>query len=200
MSKDNYLKIRCTDKMKSTVESKAKENNMSVTAYLEYLIRRDVDTMRTVMSDNLTKDIEDRLKEEESCYLSSNKEWWLFTDMNVFNKISKEYKFNEETENRDKIYTYSVEECLEIICENMTETFFGKQIQFSDFIESAIEVIEDEPEKLYCSGWDEVLIDYIKVGVITSIASDLEDELKRLDNNGYDIGIIKQVIDRVTSK
>lgn len=200
MAKDNYLKFRCTDKMKSTVESKAKENNMSVTAYLEYLIRRDVDTMRTVMRDNLTKDIEDRLKEEESCYLSSNKEWWLFTDMNVFNKISKEYKFNEETENRDKIYTHSVEECLEIICEDMTETFFEKQIQFSYFIESAMEVIEDESEKLYCNGWDEVLIDYIKVGVITSIGSDLEDELKRLDNNGYDIGIIKQAIDRVTSK
>lgn len=197
MSKDNYLKIRCTDKMKSTVESKAKENNMSVTAYLEYLIRRDVDTMRTVMSDNLTKDIEDRLKVEESCYLSSNKEWWLFTDMNVFNKISKEYNFNEKTENRDKIYTHSVEECLEIICEDMTETFFGKQIQFSDFIESAMEVIEDEPEKLYCNGWDKIFINYIKVGIITIIANDIEDELKRLNSAGYDIEIIKQNIDRV---
>ena len=96
MAKDNYLKFRCTDKMKSIVESKAKENNMSVTAYLEYLIRRDVDIMRIVMSDNLTEDIENRLKEEESCYLSRDKEWWLFTDMNVFNKISKEYKFNEK--------------------------------------------------------------------------------------------------------
>ena len=57
MAKESYLKFRCTDKMKSTVESKAKENNMSVTAYLEYLIRRDIDTMRTVMRDNLTKDI-----------------------------------------------------------------------------------------------------------------------------------------------
>ena len=65
MAKDNYLKFRCTDKMKSIVESKAKENNMSVTAYLEYLIRRDVDIMRIVMSDNLTEDIENRLKEEE---------------------------------------------------------------------------------------------------------------------------------------
>lgn len=159
-----------------------------------------VDTMKTVMNDNLTEDIQNRLKEEESCYLSSNKEWWLFTDMNVFNQISKEYKFNEKTENRDKIYTHNIEECLEIICEDMTETFFGKQIQFSGFIESVMEVVEDESEKLCCNGWDDVLIDYIKVGVITSIASDLEDELKRLDNNGYDIGIIKQAIDRVTSK
>lgn len=155
--------------------------------------------MRTVMSDNLTEDIQNRLKEEESCYLSSNKEWWLFTDMNVFNQISKEYKFDIEMENRNKIYTHNIEECLEIICENMTETFFGKQIQFSDFIESAMEVIEDESEKLYCSGWDNVLIDCLKVEVITSIASDLEDELKRLDNTGYDMGIIRQAIDKVTS-
>ena len=48
---------------------------MSVIAYLEYLIRRDVDIMRIVMSDNLTEDIENRLKEEESCYLSRDKEW-----------------------------------------------------------------------------------------------------------------------------
>lgn len=197
MSKDNYLKFRCTDKMKSIVESKAKENNMSVTAYLEYLIRRDVDTIRTVMSDNLTKDIEDRLGKEVSCYLSSNKEWWLFTDMNVFNKISKEYKFNEETENRDKIYTHSIEEYLQIICEDMTETFIGNEIQFSDYIESIMEIVEDNPEKLYCNEWNEILIDYIKVGIITSIASDLEDELKRLDSIGYDTGIIKQAIDKV---
>lgn len=194
MAKDNYLKFRCTDKMKSTVESKAKENNMSVTAYLEYLIRREVDTMRTVMSDNLTEDIEVRLKKETSCYLSSNKEWWLFTDMNVFNKISKEYKFNEEAENRNKIYTHNIEEYLQIICEDMIETFFGRQIQFSDFIESTMEIVEDNPEKLYCNEWDEILIDYIKVGIITSIASDLEDELKRLDSTGYDIGIINQAI------
>ena len=197
MSKDNYLKFRCTDKMKSIVESKAKENNMSVTAYLEYLIRRDVDTIRTVMSDNLTKDIEDRLGKEVSCYLSSNKEWWLFTDMNVFNKIRKEYKFNEETENRDKIYTHSIEEYLQIICEDMTETFIGNEIQFSDYIESIMEIVEDNPEKLYCNEWNEILIDYIKVGIITSIASDLEDELKRLDSIGYDTGIIKQAIDKV---
>ena len=34
MAKENYLKFRCTDKMKSTVESKAKKNNMSVSTYL----------------------------------------------------------------------------------------------------------------------------------------------------------------------
>ena len=76
----------------------------------------------------------------------------------------------------------------------MIETFFGRQIQFSDFIESTMEIVEDNPEKLYCNEWDEILIDYIKVGIITSIASDLEDELKRLDSTGYDIGIINQAI------
>lgn len=196
MAKDNYLKIRCTDKMKSTVESKAKENNMSVTAYLEYLIRRDVDIMRTVMSNNLTEDIENRLKEEESCYLSSNKEWWLFTDMNVFNKISKEYKFNEEMENRDKIYDYSVEEYLEIICEDMTETFMGTELKVTEFVESATNIIEDD-EDIYRDGWDEEFIKNVKDAIIVSIASDLEDELLRLKQKGYNLSFLKDVFERL---
>lgn len=196
MAKDNYLKFRCTDKMKSTVESKAKENNMSVTAYLEYLIRRDVDTMRTVMSDNLTKDIEDRLKEEESCYLSSDKKWWLFTDMNVFNKISKEYKFNEEMENRDKIYDYSVEEYLEIICEDMTETFMGTELKVTEFVESATNIIEDD-EDIYRDGWDEEFIKNVKDAIIVSIASDIEDELLRLKQKGYNLSFLKDVFERL---
>lgn len=196
MAKDNYLKFRCTDKMKSTVESKAKENNMSVTAYLEYLIRRDIDTMRTVMSDNLTKDIEDRLKEEESCYLSSNKKWWLFTDMNVFNKISKEYKFNEEMENRDKIYDYSVEEYLEIICEDMAETFMGTELKVTEFVESATNIIEDD-EDIYRDGWDEEFIKNVKDAIIVSIASDIEDELLRLKQKGYNLSFLKDVFERL---
>lgn len=196
MAKDNYLKFRCTDKMKSTVESKAKENNMSVTAYLEYLIRRDVDTMRTVMSDNLTKDIEDRLKEEESCYVSSNKKWWLFTDMNVFNKISKEYKFNEEMKNRDKIYDYSVEEYLYTICEDETENFMGTELKVTEFVESATNIIEDD-EDIYRDGWDEEFIKNVKDAIIVSIASDLEDELLRLKQKGYNLSFLKDVFERL---
>lgn len=194
MAKDNYLKFRCTDKMKSIVESKAKENNMSVTAYLEYLIRRDVDIMRIVMSDNLTEDIENRLKEEESCYLSRDKEWWLFTDMNVFNKISKEYKFNEETENRDKIYDYSVEEYLYTICEDKIENFMGTELKVTEFVESATNIIEDD-EDIYRDGWDEEFIKNIKDAIIVSIASDLEDELLMLKQKGYNLSYLKDVFE-----
>lgn len=196
MAKDNYLKFRCTDKMKSTVESKAKENNMSVTAYLEYLIRRDVDIMRIVMSDNLTEDIENRLKEEESCYLSSNKEWWLFTDMNVFNQISKEYKFNEKTENRNKIYDYSVEEYLYTICEDKTENFMGTELKATEFVESVINIIEDD-EDIYRDGWDEEFINNVKDAIIVSIASDLEDELLRLKQKGYNLSFLKDIFERL---
>ena len=196
MPKDNYLKFRCTDKMKSIVESKAKENNMSVTAYLEYLIRRDVDIMRIVMSDNLTEDIENRLKEEESCYLSSNKEWWLFTDMNVFNQISKEYKFNEKTENRDKIYDYSIEEYLYTICEDKIENFMGAELKVTEFVESATNIIEDD-EDIYRDGWDEEFIKNVKDAIIVSIASDLEDELLRLKQKGYNLSFLKDVFERL---
>ena len=196
MPKDNYLKFRCTDKMKSIVESKAKENNMSVTAYLEYLIRRDVDILRIVMSDNLTEDIENRLKEEESCYSSSNKEWWLFTDMNVFNQISKEYKFNEKTENRDKIYDYSVEEYLYTICEDKIENFMGAELKVTEFVESATNIIEDD-EDIYRDGWDEEFIKNVKDAIIVSIASDLEDELLRLKQKGYNLSFLKDVFERL---
>ncbi len=195
MAKDNYLKIRCTDKMKSSVEAKAKENNMSVTAYLEYLIMKDISTMRVVRSDYLTEEIERRLISEESCYLSSNKDWWLFTDIDVLDQIIKGYKFN--TEIKENIYTHSIEEYLQIICEDMTETFIEKQIQFSDYIESTMKIIEDDPEIIYCNDWDKTLINLMKVGIIANIEDDLEDGLKKLKKSGYDIGIIKHVCDNV---
>lgn len=45
--------------------------------------------------------------------------------------------------------------------------------------------------------WDELLLDYIKGLVVIGITVDLEDDLKELNNLGFDMGIIKEGIDRV---
>ena len=46
--------------------------------------------MKIVSIEWLTDEITEQLNNEETCYLSSDKEYWLFTDDIVFNKIDKE--------------------------------------------------------------------------------------------------------------
>ena len=47
MAKENYIKFRCSDDFKNLVEQKAKEYGMTVSSYIEHLIRKDVDVMDT---------------------------------------------------------------------------------------------------------------------------------------------------------
>lgn len=75
--------------------------------------------MKIVSIEWLTDEITEQLNNEETCYLSSDKEYWLFTDDNVFNKISKEFHFDETIKNREyPIYSISVTEWLHGKCED----------------------------------------------------------------------------------
>ena len=86
MTKENYIKFRCSDDFKNLVERQAKEYGMTVSSYIEHLIRKDVDVMRVVYNDFITDEMEEAFKEESTVYLSSDGSAWLFTDMEVFKK------------------------------------------------------------------------------------------------------------------
>ena len=45
MTKENYIKFRCSDDFKNLVEQQAKERGMTVSSYIKHLIRKDVDIM-----------------------------------------------------------------------------------------------------------------------------------------------------------
>ena len=58
MAKENYIKFRCSDDFKNLVERQAKEYGMTVSSYIEHLIRKDVDVMRVVYNDFITDEME----------------------------------------------------------------------------------------------------------------------------------------------
>lgn len=196
--KDTYLRFRCSNRIKNLVEKKAREKNISVTAYLENLIIGDVNDMMIVINFEISDELCNRMANELTCYKSTIEtenigNFVLFTDMRVYDKIREEFKFEE-----NNINSYTIEEWLEIACEEESVKFMGKTYNYSDYIESVMEIIDERgiDEQDY-KRWDELLLDYIKGSVVIGITVDLEDDLKELNNLGFDMGIIKEGIDRV---
>ena len=103
MAKENYIKFRCSDDFKNLVERQAKEYGMTVSSYIEHLIRKDVDVMRVVYNDFITDEMEKAFKAESSVYLSSDGSAWLFTDMEVFKKMDKKFQFDLDTDEREHV-------------------------------------------------------------------------------------------------
>lgn len=57
MSKDDYIRFRCSSDLKQLADKNAKEKGLSLTDYMEYLIRKDKNNMIYVYStDDLEKD------------------------------------------------------------------------------------------------------------------------------------------------
>lgn len=50
MSKDDYIRFRCSSELKKLAENNAKEKGLSLTDYMEYLVRKDRDNMMYVFS------------------------------------------------------------------------------------------------------------------------------------------------------
>ena len=50
MIKDDYIRFRCSSELKQLAENNAKEKGLSLTSYMEYLIRKDRDNMIYVYS------------------------------------------------------------------------------------------------------------------------------------------------------
>lgn len=184
MAKENYLKFRCTDKMKSTVESKAKENNMSVSTYLESLIKNDINDMKIVYLDDIDLEIRQKIEKEGNCYLSSDKSWCLFTDIDIYNIYVSHYN----------IKGISIEEWMIITYDGITEKFIGKEIRYKDFIESTVLMLDEIEDKLHCDNWDETLLYYTKNNIVVGLEYDIQIALQQMENKGYDMtSIIKNL-------
>lgn len=177
MAKENYLKFRCTDKMKATVESKAKENNMSVSTYLESLIKNDINDMKIVYLDDIDVEMREKIGKEDNCYLSSDKSWCLFTDINIYNIYVSNYD----------IKGISIEEWMTITYDGITEKFIGKEIKYKDFIESTVLMLDEIEDKLHCDNWDKILLYYTKNNIVIDLEFDIQIALQQMENKGYDM-------------
>lgn len=197
MAKENYIKFRCSDDFKNLVERQAKEYGMTVSSYIEHLIRKDVDVMRVVSNCFTTEEMEKEFENEQSCYLSSNGEYWLFTDMKFFNKMEKKYKFNEELEERDGmgIHNMSISEYIELVYEDKEAEYFGYNISFADYDVS--DICEDNVSDLCNNEWDKTIDSWMKADVILEIKIEMQETLKKMLHDGYDIAELKNVVEDV---
>lgn len=197
MAKENYIKFRCSDDFKNLVEQQAKEYGMTVSSYIEHLIRKDVDVMRVISNCFTTEEMEKEFENERSCYLSSDGEYWLFTDMKFFNKMEKKYKFDEELEERDGmgIHNMSISEYIELIYEDKESEYFGYNIPFADYDVS--DICEDNVSNLCNNEWDKTIDSWMKAKVILEIKIEMQETLKKMLHDGYDIAELKNVVEDV---
>lgn len=154
--------------------------------------------MKIVSVEWLTDEITEQLNNEETCYLSSDKEYWLFTDDNVFNKISKEFHFDETIKNREyPIYSISVAEWLHGKCEDnaLSTKFMDMQFDWSDYdIDAAADI---DVSKCCNNQWDRVMINYVRNVVEESISYKLEESLREMVNYKFEMDYIKDAIKNV---
>ena len=195
MTKENYIKFRCSDDFKDLVEQQAKERGMTVSSYIKHLIRKDVDVMRVVYDDLITDEMREAFNTEESVYLSSDGSAWLFTDMKVFNKLDKKFQFDVEIDERESVYNVSIEDYISNTYEETVAEYFGFDIEFAGYDVS--DVCEDNVSDLCNNEWDKTIDAWMKADVILEIKIEMQETLKKMLHDGYDIAELKTVVEDV---
>ena len=195
MTKENYIKFRCSDDFKNLVEQQAKERGMTVSSYIKHLIRKDVDVMRVVYDDLITDEMREVFNTEESVYLSSDGSAWLFTDMKVFDKLDKKFQFDVETDERESVYNVSIEDYISNTYEETVAEYFGFNIEFAGYDVS--DVCEDNVGDLCNNEWDKTIDAWMKADVILEIKIEMQETLKKMLHDGYDIAELKTVVEDV---
>lgn len=154
--------------------------------------------MIIISTEMLNEEITKRLNMENSCYLSSDGKYWLFTDENAFNKISNEFNFCEETEDRKyPVYSISVADWLYGKCEDeeLSTIFMGVQYEWNEYnVDAACDI---DVSKCCNNQWDQVMINYVKNVVEESISYKLEDSLREMVNYKFKMDYIKDAIKNV---
>lgn len=197
MAKENYIKFRCSDDFKSLVERQAKEHGRSISSYIEYLIRKDVDTMRVVYNSFITDEMEEAFEKEKSIFLSTDGEKWLFTDMEVFNEMDKKFQFDIESEERDHVYNVNMEDYLSNRYEEDRVEYFGLRIEYTDYTELILEILENNEVDLCCSTWEEVIDGWMKAVLVDAVKWDLEEIFEKMIDDGWDIRDMKDIVSDV---
>lgn len=201
MTKETYIKFRCSEKFKSIVEQKAKEHGRTVSGYIEYLIGKDVDTMRILTNDFTTDEMKKDFTESGHCYLSSDKKYWLFNDMSFFNQMNSKYHFDEKDIDGDDIFWNSnLQNFIEMLYEEKSIEILGIHVWMSGYAEITAEILEENDYLLFKDDWDKVVDKYLKSSIMTGVKMDLMDNVTFLIKNGFDITEIKDAISMAEKK
>lgn len=150
--------------------------------------------MKIVSIEWLTDEIMKRLNNEETCYLSSDGNYWLFTDNDIFNKISGKFRFDEKTEEEHRVQSLNISDWLHFKCNKYT-SFMGNEYDWNDYVELTRGTIENLDIFTLCNNkWDQIIIEYLKEEIVADISNDLEDSLKSMNENDYDLQIMRDTL------
>lgn len=195
MGKDDYIRFRCSTTLKNLAESKANDYGMNLTDYMEYLIRKDADSMRIVFSKDLTEECLRELENEKSCYLSTDEKYWLFSDMNFFNYISHKYVFDKKNDEASA-KSFTLDDYCIYKYDGEAFEWFGNYISLLDRSYAALEMFEEgvSQNNVDLSKWDKVIDCDVKTAIMIGVASEMSDDFKEMAREGYDIGLISSEV------
>ena len=199
MTKETYIKFRCSEKFKSIVEQKSKDYGKTVSGYIEYLIRKDTDIMRILANEFITEEMKEEFMTSGHCYLSSKEDFWLFDDMNFFNQMNSKYRFDGKDID-DGIYNANLQDYIEMVYADMHVNILGIPVYLGSYAEMTAETLEENIECLLTNNWDKVIDEYLKSYVMMGVKMDLMDNIVKLIDNGFDIFEIKDAVEMAERK
>jgi len=149
--------------------------------------------MKIISVWNITEEIENALKNEPTCILSSDENDWLFTDTKVFNDFSFRFKFDIETEEREKIYDYDIEEYLLYKYDGGIGQYdyLGCYIELGTYREEVARLAE---ENGLGENWDIQLDNWSRSFAIEDIALKIKESFNKMESDGWDIDKLKSIL------
>ena len=127
MSKDDYIRFRCSADLKELVGRQAEEKGMNITDYMEYLIRKDGNNMMYVYN---TEEMTDDIKEK----IINNGLAVAINEVNLLSKVDELVIDGNVIES-----SYSLDEYIEMFDGGQCVTLIDEvQIDVSDVIETLL--------------------------------------------------------------
>ena len=152
--------------------------------------------MRVIYNDWITKEMEAAFKEQETVYLSSTGNEWLFTDMEVFYDMNEKFHFDMETEEREHVYNVDLEKHIYDKYEEDRFEYLGCNIELSDYAECVMETVEFNG--LEGNDWDKTVDEWLKASVMTEVREQVTESLSQMIKSGWDLSELKGLVERAT--
>lgn len=126
MPKDDYIRFRCSVKLKELVGKQAEEKGMNITDYMEYLIRKDGNNMMYVYN---TEEMENDIKEK----IVNNGLAVVINELNLLSKVDELVIDGNVIEN-----SYSLDEYIEMFDGGDCITLAGVEVTMDESIQTLL--------------------------------------------------------------
>lgn len=153
--------------------------------------------MRVVYNDWITEEMETAFKAEESIYLSSDGDDWLFTDMEVFNQMNERFQFNVDLDDREHVYNTDLEHYIYNRYEESYFDYLGCNIHLPAYTDCILELIDNIG--LEGKDWDKTIDANIKWRVMLEVRERVEESLHKMFDSGWDLTELKYVFDGIST-